>query len=187
MFDLTSTSVPEITRFKIKSHFTNSMTLLSPTITFTVYCSWDYPITEVVAPFDPQIVVDGTSSGYVLPEYTHPQIAGCPITNLELSLEGGNIVTPSDLEYPVEENGKLIVKPVVSNTLAIYVFYVKITAEGVYSPNGDSFSYFGPYQLNVGCFSSQVIYGHGDNYVDNIPLFASNRTATCEIVPTSTA
>jgi hypothetical protein len=67
-----STTYPEIIRFRIKSIFTNNMEHISPIITYTVYCSNDYPITEATPAINPQIVIDGLTEGFKLPGYTHP-------------------------------------------------------------------------------------------------------------------
>jgi len=51
-----------------------------------------------------------------------------------------------------------------------YTFYVKVTADG------GSKTFFGPYELNVGCFAASVSYSDHPNFISSINMLVGDIT-----------
>ena len=105
----------------------------------------------------PQNVAFSDSTvGFTLPTYTSAQSA-CSVSTLEVSTSGSSLVTTTDLAL----SGSLV-KP--SNTALhqAYSFYIKATNIG------GSFAFFGPYVLNVGCFSGVATYSDNGSFVTSV-------------------
>jgi hypothetical protein len=80
------------------------MTHLSPTISMTIFCNNNYPIsTQVAAPANPSFIAHApVEDGFVLPTYSHPQTTGCPITSWEVTSSPTSVVSmSSELNDPV--------------------------------------------------------------------------------------
>ena len=143
MFGVHNNEYPTTITFAIETYFDN-LSHLSVPITWTITCGDHYVITEVAGNVDPQFrsheVYDYYNyvypeSGYHLPTYTHPYVAGCPITIWEVSGASGSDVVMSDMQNSVTDITidsvlEKVVKPA-DNTLhnvVAYDFYSKITA-----------------------------------------------------------
>jgi len=77
---------------------------------------------------------------------------------------GGAISPMSSILGPVDSGADKIVKPSDFNLHQEYKFYIKATAIG------GANKYFGPYILNVGCFSGSVTFTDSSNFVSSVNL-----------------
>jgi len=158
--------MPEVIPFKVLTTFDN-LSHLSAEATFTIVCGNTYTITEVSAPTSPQYVSHGLSSaGFTLPDYTHEAIAGCPLSVWEVSSDATSMVAHPGLNSIVPSvSGSKTVLPseINSHTVAPYIFYAQVTAEG------GSVARLGPYSLFVGCSASTVSFAdHSSSQGDKI-------------------
>jgi hypothetical protein len=110
--------------------------------------------------------------------FTTSQQAGCPDTLWEISTSNSAVIPVPGLNPPIVENGVRIVKPTDNTLHRGYVFYLKVSANGLYSsPHSDSVQWFGPYDLRVGCYtgaSGSVIYTDSPSFVSNVNLFVGD-------------
>jgi hypothetical protein len=135
VFGVHNNEYPTTITFAIETYFDN-LSHLSVPITWTITCGDHYVITEVAGNTDPQFRSHNVEeSGYHLPTYTHPYVAGCPITIWEVSGASGSDVIMTDMQNSVTDIVidsvlEKVVKPA-DNTLhnvVAYDFYSKITA-----------------------------------------------------------
>ena len=101
-WDIVSTTYEDTFYFKIKTTWTNSMTHLSASVTFTVTCNNNYGLSTSGTVTAYQVYTHGSSSvGFILPTYQSSQNLGCPIEQRLLSTAdngvGVNPTTPSNL------------------------------------------------------------------------------------------
>jgi hypothetical protein len=162
--------------FKIKTTFSGSMTHVSPQISVVIACGNSYTISAVSGISTPQYVTHGSSSvGFQFPAFTHPQTAGCPINNWELSASGSSVTSVSGMALSTSSGSGTstvkIAKPSNTGLHQAYTFYLKVSALG------GSNNYFGPYVLNVGCFAGAVSYSDSGSLDTNLPLSVGAATA----------
>jgi len=171
-FDLVDTINQETITFKVLSTFPGELTHLSATASIVVSCGpvGTYTASEVAAPTNPQFVTHGDASvGFTMPTYeTDDWNIGCPVTTVELSatnVGAGAISVPSDITL---NGGVVMVKPTNTALHQAYVFYAKVTM------TGGSYTWFGPYTLNVGCFAGSVTYTDNAAFVPAVNLLVGD-------------
>lgn len=102
----------------------------------------------------------------MLPAFSQPYESACPLSNLEISSSdngaGNSITALSSLTGPISSGSDNIVKLSDTSLHQAYSFFIKITL------TGGSNAYFGPFTLNVGCFSGSVNFSNAGNFVANL-------------------
>jgi len=98
---------------------------------------------------------------------------GCPITTREVSAsdngENNAITAVSALQAPTLVSSTWKVKPSNNALHYKYTFYVKVTALG------GSNKYFGPYELDIGCTTTSVVYTDAaSGFVTNVPVYVGD-------------
>ena len=148
----------------MKTTITNSLIHLSPLISLLVSCSNSYTITASSAITADQFVTFADASvGFTLPAFTHSQTGGCPITQWQISTQNTAVTAPSGITISTASgsgsSSVMIVKPDNKDLHQAYPFYLKVSADG------GSFAWFGPFSLNVGCFSGSVTFGDSSSLI----------------------
>jgi hypothetical protein len=103
------------------------------------------------------------------------------VNNWQISSSASSVVATSGLTL-VTSGSTRTVKPTNSATHNKYSFYVKVTA------SGNSFYFFGPYYLDVGCTSTSVTFTDAANFATNgVAKLVGDSTASVYTlnVPTS--
>lgn len=178
-----SSATEDTITFNIITTFTNSQTHTSPSITITITCNNNYVI-SAASSTSPQFVTHGDGTvGFTLPAYTSAQQTGCPVNSRLIdNNNGGGASPPSGLpsgEIPAV-SGTYIVKPTNNGAHQAYTFYVRVGALG------GKVTHFGPYVLNVGCFSGSYTFSIGA-FATAPAKFVGDATASAYtvVVPTT--
>lgn len=161
------------------------MTLLSPAASITITCSAAYTIAATTVDLVQYKEHGLTISSFVLPVYTSSQQVGCPVSTWQISTTNNGlnvaVTTPGNLVAPAIISGDHQVKPTNNALHQAYVFYTRIIA------NGGSNFYFGPYDLQMGCFLGSVTYTDAPTFDVDKPMWVGDSVTSAYtlVVPTS--
>jgi hypothetical protein len=166
-FALASTGTPETITFKVRTTVLNGITHLSPQVTTQITCGSSYSITASSAITETQNVAHGDAAvGFNLKAFTHAHSDACPINNWELSTSNSAVSAPSGLSISTASgsgsSSVKIIKPSDTSLHQAYTFYVKVSADG------GSSAWFGPYTLNVGCFSGSFSIANSASFINQV-------------------
>lgn len=109
-------------------------------------------------------------------------ITACPVNQRQSSNVNTAVVLPGTgfIADPVLVVGDYHVSPHDDTVDQKYIFYVKVTADGLQS------SFFGPYTLIVGCTSDMTANINSGSYVLITSLFVSNSALGVFTIPAAT-
>lgn len=115
-----------------------------------------------------------SNAGFTLPSFVTTKNVGCPAWTWEVSASNtgsGGVTTGHGLN-PTALNigGNKVFAP--ANTALHQAYsnlYFRIAARNDNSGIG-SYTWFGPYTLNVGCFTGQVLYTDSGSFVTNVAI-----------------
>ncbi len=118
----------------------------------------------------------------MLPTYTTSQQQSCPTNQIQVSTSNTAVASHSGLNEPVLEGVDKSVKPADTSLHQPYTFYTKVSAQG------GSTAFFGPYTLNIGCFTGVVTFADHSSLVTTVDKWVGDSTSTVYTfnLPTST-
>ena len=127
----------------------------------------------MAAPTNPQYIAQSNAAlGFVLPAYQSSQNTGCPPNLREISSSFTSVIVPMGINNPVDTGSSIwVVKPTDNTQHTYYSFFTKVTALG------GSTQFFGPYNLQVGCIPTSVVFTDNPSFVNSVSLFVGDSTA----------